>query len=217
MDTNREMAEAIVSNAVVMDWKIYLAFFAVSIIGSFVGAYLKSYGMEKAKNKAIQSDIKIIKEQLSETTLLTEGIRNDIEHSVWRKKELEILRRTKLEEYLFLLYTGNESLHDRVMANYSNSKETHNPLILNKADVLQKLYFPELADLHDDFNRNVAKLLKWMADGEELKGKAISAGIPQRGPGLDHMEAYQDLLFGITRSISEITKKGKEMADQLNA
>ena len=64
---------------------------------------------EKAKYTAIEESLDIIKKQVKATTETSEKIKTALNHDNWRKKELEMLKRQKLEDYYFLILSASIS------------------------------------------------------------------------------------------------------------
>lgn len=110
-DQIKQIVEAILSQTTVDDWYFYFLIFSVILIGAYLGAFIRSFGNEKGKYKAIESSLDIIKKQVSATTETAEKIKNGIELNVWREKDREMLKRQKLEEYLFLILNSTDIYH----------------------------------------------------------------------------------------------------------
>ena len=121
----------------------------------------------------------VLRRQLKATTQVTEQIKKDIEHRVWRKQQIESLRRGKLEEYLTLIYVAVEDLTRDMNNRYFDSKEEVDVHALSKATMIQRLYFPELAGEHGALLVAYAAFKNWMIDGmkdllEKKKGEDSS-------------------------------------------
>lgn len=213
----REIALTIVNEALLKNWLFYALFLIVGFLGAYFGSYIKSYAHEKAKNSAIKSDLDAIKLQLKETTQVTEKIKSDLEHAVWRKKTIESTKREKLEEYFNLIYAGNEALHEQMLSAFFYEEETYDKHALYKADILQKLYFPELSKHHKVFQKATAEYLQWITKGKKEIVAQMENGVKKPTPNREHMALQPEVLNLINTSIIQLTEAGKEIAESLNA
>ncbi len=106
-----ELAQSILDKTFVDDWYFYLILFCITLLGTFLGSYIRGFGKEKAKYSAIESSLETIKKQVSETTKISEGIKSDIELQIWRVKERQALKREKLEDYMSTIYLVRDNNH----------------------------------------------------------------------------------------------------------
>ena len=60
---------------------------------------------------AISEKMNTVVKQLEITTTTAEQIKNEIEHNHWRKKEIELIRREKLEEYMRNMFLAGEAMN----------------------------------------------------------------------------------------------------------
>jgi len=113
----------------------------VAGISGYIGAYLK----KDAEIKALSKNIADIQRQQILLTKATEGVRNDIEHQVWKKQEMYTTRQQKLEEYVRLAYKLRFTVYgdtfEEIMENGFIEKS-------NEMHLLNELYFPELRKEH---------------------------------------------------------------------
>lgn len=203
-------------------WPLVLAavaalMLAIGFLGAYFGAYIKGYATEKAKHKAITADLSEIKTQLKETTKVTEKIKNDLEHEVWRKKTVEATKREKLEEYFNLVYAGIESLHQQMLNAFFYSEEKYDKHAINKADILQKLYFSELSEQHSVFQQAVGKYYRWIAKGRREIVAQLEGGATKPTPSKEHMALQDEILTTINEATTALAEAGKKYVDDLNA
>ncbi len=213
----KKIASEIANETILQNLYFYLLFLGVGFVGAYAVSYVKAYSAEKAKNKAISSDLADIKKQLAETTKVTEQIKSDIEHAVWRKKAVEAVKREKLEEYFQNIYSGKEALHDHMISAFFHKEESHDRHALNKADILQKLYFPELSEAHQGFQMATANYLRWISLGQNHIATQMQQGIPKPSPTQEHMDLQSDILEAINNAATILSEAGKTYADSLNA
>lgn len=213
----KKIATEIVQETFIQNWYFYLLFLAVGFLGAYAVSYVKAFSSEKAKNKAMSSDLEIIKKQLKATTEVTAQIQTDIEHSVWRKKEIEAVKREKLEEYFELIYTGKEALYEQMLSTFFYTEEGYDKHALNKADILQSLYFPELSRPHKGFQSAVANYQRWIAQGQQYIADQIRLGKQKPVPTEEHMSLQPQILEDINEATLILSAAGKDYADALNA
>lgn len=213
----KKIATEISHEAFMQNWYFYILFLAIGFVGAYAVSYVKAFSSEKAKNKAVSSDLAEIKRQLEETTKVTTQIQTDIEHSVWRKKEIEAVKREKLEEYFELVYAGKEALHDQMISAFFYKEEDYDKHALNKADILQSLYFPELSEPHKEFTSTVADYLQWIATGRKSIVAQMKQGAQKPTPTKEHMSLQPEILKAINNAALKLSVAGKDFADELNA
>lgn len=213
----RQIASEIVNESIIKNWYFYVLFLTVGFLGSYGGSYVKGYASEKSKNKAISSDLEDIKKQLKETTKITEQIKTDIEHSMWRKKAIEAVKREKLEEYFTFIYSGKEALHDQMLVAFFRDERSVDRHALNKADIIQKLYFPELVEAHQEFRMATSSYLSWIAAGQSYVAAQMKLGKVHPTPTDEHMALQEDIQNTINYTAALLSEAGKDYADRLNA
>ena len=85
--------------------------YAIKRLNDSVKSYSKSYGAEVAKIDVNTHKLDEIQKQLAQSVEISESIKSDIAHGAWREKELELLKREKLEQYLLNYYEAIENFH----------------------------------------------------------------------------------------------------------
>jgi hypothetical protein len=142
----REIAERIVNEQLLLNWRFYLALLGVAIISSAVVAYAGAYLRKRGEAYATKADFAELLKQLKATTTAAEEAKTLISHADWSSREWKTIRRVKLEEILSSVYA---------LENWVIQKLTHlmdNKLVisslyeapLSQLRQLCALYFPEL-------------------------------------------------------------------------
>jgi hypothetical protein len=142
----REIAEKIVREEILQNWRLYVLLGSISLITSTAGNWLVAYFRKRAETYATKADLNEITAQIRATTEATEKVRVAISHADWAEKEWKTTRRMKLELLLETVY-GLEGWLDDQRSHWifgHESKPVPNPI--DKVFWLGSLYFPELKD-----------------------------------------------------------------------
>jgi len=209
------IAQLILDQTIVDDWYFYAILLGVSILGAFFGSFIRGYGNEKAKYSAIESSLETIKKQVSETTKVSEEIKKDIELQIWKAKEKQSLKREKLEEYVTTIYLVRDNNHLKMENKIFNSNNAFDDHTWNKANMLQKLYFPELLVEHNEFRKAQVSFDKWLTDGMQIKVSQMKAGNTPQIPDKDHMELYSEIQNNFNPALMAIDEKAEKIASEL--
>jgi hypothetical protein len=143
------LAELIVNKQLHLHWQTYLLsgllLFIISAGGTYVGSYFKKRG----ETKALNTDQKEILRQLKVNSEATEKIKHQVEHKVWKEKEVSALKKEKLElllqDVIKLQSAHNKMQHNFIMGENINYADYPELDILDTISMRQKLYFPELS------------------------------------------------------------------------
>ncbi|TCS35687.1 hypothetical protein [Reinekea marinisedimentorum] len=211
------LANLISNQTFTNDWKFYLVLVSLVLIGSFFGAYIKSYATEKAKNSAIMSDLSDIKTKLSETTRTTEKIKNELSHEYLRRQSLENLKREKLEEYFRLVYLSKASLQNEMLNAFYDVSEPYDPEALDRCGIIQRLYFPELRQNHLKFSNATSRYEQWSAIGRKDKAERMLKGEANPVPSESILHSHDELWEAVISSVHELVEAGNELAERLNS
>ncbi len=212
-----ELARAIANEEILSNWQFYVLIVLLSLIGSNVANFINSYVKKRGENLATKADINEIKKQLASTTEITEKIKHDIEHQVWRKQQIETIKRSKLEEYLKYIYIAQEDLSKETKNTYFKTNEPVDVHAMSKATMLQRLYFSELKEAHSKFLNAYSVFQAWLAEGmkellEKQKNKESEPIISKK-----HMEEYPNLLTELNEANLLIEAKAEEISEELNS
>src|SRR6185503_8591540 len=96
----RFVADEVLNHGFIINWRFDLLLLFAWILSISVSAFIGAYFSRKGENRANSEDLEAIKNQLRETTLVTEGIRTNLERMSGRHLKIEDLKREKLEAYL---------------------------------------------------------------------------------------------------------------------
>lgn len=202
----------------VEEYLYWLVFFMFGVLSSILAAYLKGYGSEKGKLKALNENIEQLQGQLSENTKITESLKSEIELASWRHKDRELIKREKLEQYLTLMISLPDMLHAEMNTKFFLCKESpYDASTWEKASMLQSLYLPELSKEHNEFRAAKINFSSFMQEGLRLKAENIRALNDVNAPVPNsHLEGYGDLLSAFNTPLVELNFKAKEIAKTIN-
>ncbi|MEZ9897612.1 hypothetical protein BCU00_019875 [Vibrio breoganii] len=135
----------------------------VSAFGGYLGAYLK----KSAEISSMSDNIKELMSQQKKITEATESVKQDIEHQVWRKKEQELLKREKMEEFATLCLDLPQKLSEEYAKRSIDINADFDRHHLKKFMLIQRLYLPnfeedmeKLISLHEKYEAVVLDVQK---------------------------------------------------------
>lgn len=210
-----DLAQSILDKTFIDDWYFYLILFCLSLLGAFFGAFLRGYGKEKAKYSAIESSLETIRKQVSETTKVSEEIKRDIELQVWRAKERQALRREKLEAYITTIYLVRDNNHLKMQNSLLKGNRSFDEAAWNKANMLQKLYFPELSTEHNQFRKAQVAFEQWLAEAMKANLSQMEQGNAFPMPDEEHMRLYSEIQQNFNPALLAIDEKAEKIASEL--
>ena len=211
-----ELAKAIANEEALINGQFYVLIILLSLVGSYVGNFINSYAKKRGERFATKADINEIKAQLTSTTEITEKIKNDIEHQVWRKQQIETIKRNKLEEYLQYIYIAQESLSKDMHNQYYNTTESVDSHAISKATMLQKLYFSELKQSHSKLLKVHASFTYWIVEGMKELIKKQKDGEQTPSISTEHMDKYPDLLASLNKETLLVEASAEAISEGLN-
>jgi hypothetical protein len=132
----------------------------VSAFGGYLGAYFK-------KGAEIQSMSDNIKELASQQKIIaeaTESVKHDIEHQVWRKKEQELIKRQKMEEFASLCISLPQHLSEEYAKRTEGVNADYDRHHYKKFMLIQRLYLPK-------FEKDMDELIELYGQYEILVGE----------------------------------------------
>lgn len=190
--------------------------YALKRLHESVKSYSKGFGQEVGKIDATTHKLDEIQAQLAQTVEITESIKTDIEHGSWREKELELLKRQKLEAYLMCYYTEKDNLTHKMREAYFDTKTEYDREADSKLSMLEILYLPELNEVHAGFLKVHAEFMTWVTDGQTMIIEQKRAGelVPQVTS--EHMENYPILLQKLNECTLTMERKIKEVGRAIN-
>jgi hypothetical protein len=194
----------------------YVVILCIVVVGTYVGSFLREYSRKRANQFATKADLEQIQNQLRASVEITESVKKDIEHGSWRKKELELLKRDKLEQYLLNYYIEVENLSRRMRRDFFGEESLYDDTADAKLSMLQKLYLPEMDLVHAKFQQVHGEFTSWLFEGQALllkqrqEGETIAV-IPNL-----HMKRYVELLTKLTACTLAVEAKAKEVGRSIN-
>jgi tRNA/tmRNA/rRNA uracil-C5-methylase (TrmA/RlmC/RlmD family) len=212
----KELALEILNETIIYNGYFYLIVLLISTVSSYLVSLLKGSGKEKGKYLAIESSLNTIEKQVALTTKTSESIKTIIEHDSWRKKELEVLKREKLEEYFLHISSLNNALNSEMIDKLFGSKTDYDPHCFDKANMIQSLYLPELLVEHYEVTKAVRNFTSWVADGLFLIAEQLSKGVQNPKPTREFMQKHPALLKALIEPISNALQKSKKVAQAIN-
>jgi len=186
----------IADQTVLANWKFYLLLFAITLVGTAAGSYLRARFTKRGEVAATKADAEEIIAHLTRTTEATKAVELALSHGDWIRREENMLKRTKLEALLVAAYSALTWTNDTTMSAMRGEPLGSMPP-LNELEMLTTLYFPELAS-------------QSMTISQACRTAAIEMG-PVRNEMLE-IDAYIELAKrqSDTSRLTELTEKFKE-------
>ncbi|MBX3628125.1 MAG: hypothetical protein KF892_24155 [Rhizobacter sp.] len=211
----REIAEQIVREQIVGNWKLYAVLGALWLVASAAGGWLSTYIKKRAETYATKADLKEVLAQLKATTEATEQVKVAISHSDWSSKEWKTLRRVKLEELLETAYSLEHWMDEQRNAWMFDAKKSEQRNPIDKLNLLGTLYFPELKDeVLAVVRTHRAAYLELI----EASKKALAAGkdlAAREAVFVDFLERWQQLFAATHKSLVDLTEKAPSLLKQI--
>lgn len=212
----KDLAEYILTGDDFTDFLVYSVMLLLLVVAILIGGFLKSYASEKGKNYASKEDVEKLVEQIKITTEATETIKTSIEHGVWRKKEIENIRRKKLEEYLFLLGNLHNEISKEVDDRLYGIKKEYNPDFYSIITGVRVLYFPELEQVSIGLTQAVSEYKNWMITGFKMRHDGVIDDY--RARAIDrHSLGYEDIINRIGYEVSNNNREVFNLARKFNS
>ena len=143
-DLIREIAEAIVRDQILLNWRVYFLVVTLGALAGMAGYWLAPYLKKRAEVFATKADMHEVLHQVTLTTRATEQVRSAIGKADWAAREWQTIRRLKLEELLSSAYSLDKWL-DFQQAKWLHNEEIDiNDKPTDTLRMLAALYFPEL-------------------------------------------------------------------------
>ena len=212
----KQIALEVMNVTIIQNWYFYCLLLLISIVSAFGVSLIKNFGKEKSKYLAIESSLETIVKQVKLTTETSEQIKTGIEHNVWRKKELETLKREKLEQYFIHISLVNNSLNNEMISKFFGEKVEHDPENFTKADMIQSLYLPELLEVHHDLSKVVVEFQTWIADGLFILANQANAQVKDPSLLQLHMKKQPIVIKNLVNPVFSVLQKTRELAKEIN-
>ncbi|HEU0117912.1 MAG TPA: hypothetical protein VFR09_04690 [Alphaproteobacteria bacterium] len=143
----------------------------VILLVAAAGAYFGAFAKERGKNWATKADFDDLLNQLKTNTRSVEEIKSEIHQADWTAREWNTIQRIKLEELLTAVIGQCAYMEDLRSYHFFNNPEPTNHQLLEKIDMLSKLYFPEMDQTVTEF---VAKCRELMIIVYEASNKILA-------------------------------------------
>ena len=211
----KDIANAVVNQSIFHNWKFYALILVLSIIGSYISNFIKSYSGKRGETLATKSDFEEILKQQQKMTEITESIKKSVDLSHWKQKEYELIKRQKIEQILLLIYKYQDWLYKEVQDKLLTIKENLEPDPYNQIMMIYKLYLPEINDEMDTFINARTEFYGWLVLGMKEVGKNISGTNLKPMASEKHMDKFANYYEPIADAIEEVENKCKEVMEKI--
>ena len=215
-ETIISIATEIANQAIMKNWLLHLLIVLLTIVSAAISAFIGAYFAKRGEQRALSADFENIKQQLVESTKISESIKMDIQALSERTERLQWLKRDKLELYFISILESVEYLSKQMFHQFFNTELPIGPDPLSNASMLQKLYLPELDIEHADFLKSVVAFRTWLSDGMEMQAEAMKVGGNKLPPPKSHLDRYRDFLDVVYSKCSALESAAKELSRKLN-
>lgn len=141
----REIAQQIINEQLLQNWKCYLLLILLIIACSFIASFVTSYSRKRGENFATKTDFDDLVKQLKATTKIAEEVKVAVNHSDWTLREWKTIRRIKLEELVNSIYEAKYWFEKDLSLRMYEGEEHTDSSPFYKVTTIAALYFPELA------------------------------------------------------------------------
>ena len=211
----RQIAEQIVRQELLENWRLYALLLAISAITGVATAFFSSYFRRRGETFATRADFSELLAQLRQTTKAAEDVRSEIAHADWKSKEWKTLRRIKLEELMLFLYETRDWLVEQGSVHMFGSAPNTLTDQQARLDLVTRLYFPEMWNEVQACSITISKkkCMVYEAALAKLKSKddinILSAEV-EKHKGV-WLPAYQTLL----KQVSDVEKKAPDVLSSI--
>lgn len=143
-DLVREIAQSIVRDQLLLNWRFYFLIGAIGGLGAMAGYWIAPYLKRRAELFATKADMGEVLRQITLTTRATEEVRSAVSQADWASREWQSIRRLKLEDLLASAYALDQWL-DMQQSKWLHAEKIDvdgNPM--DRIKLLAALYFPDL-------------------------------------------------------------------------
>ncbi len=253
----QEIVQSIIDQSFKDNFWYYLLTLAVSVVVTWATAYFTASAKKSAEIRAVTSHLKDLKEQQKElsssskageidaisenirsvmtqlevTTTTAEQIKNEIEHDHWRRKEIELIKRQKLEELILLMDQVYDSYLGYIQDELFLNDNSYNFSELSKAKVICNLYLSEMVLPYEELNAEYLNFKLWVSNQKckvlEKQKELFSNGKSIQDPALAafaidllnddvNKKIQRDFVVKFSNLQFDLFEKGGEIALELN-
>lgn len=206
-----KIAEEIVNDRIVYNWKIYLIIILLSVVSVSFAHFLISYFKKRGESLATKADFNEILKQQEKLIRTTENIKNEIDHRLWKKKEHDVIRRQKLEALFMSLTDYKQWLKEEMFHQIYYQKKPLSADPYKKIVMTSNLYFPEMKDELAVFMKATLAFDEWLLRGMNEILQKKKEGDEKPLICEDHKKEFHDIYSAIGASILSIEKKCEEI------
>jgi hypothetical protein len=215
-ETIRALATEIVNQTILSNWLFYVVLACITVVLTAIGSSLSSFFSKRAEHAALTADFDELKNQLRETTSLSESIKIDITQLAERSERLQWLKREKLEAYVVAVLRGAEHLSIDVRHKLTDAEPPTNEDPLIVASMIQALYLPELDEQHAVLLKTVAEFRGWIAKGMQERLDSWKATSVKKAASNQILDQYPYYLDKLNSAVMLVEQAAKELARELN-
>jgi hypothetical protein len=211
----RSLATEIVAQTVLSGWVYYAVLACLTIGASTAGAFLGGYIRRRAEHAALRADFESVKQQLRETTDVTESIKTDIHRISERSEKVRWQKLEKLEAYVTTLLATVDWYSRDMQHRFFDADKPSESDPYRTASMLQSLYLPELAATHAHFAAQLGAFQSWVVEGMKQRAEALrTTGV--NGPVSEqHLSEYSNYLNQLNGAVLEIEQAARGLAREL--
>lgn len=186
----RDLAQAIVSEALLGNWRFWLPLLSLTGVVAALGAFGGSFLRKRGETAAIKRDLDELLTQLRQTTAVATETKTAIERIDWLDREWRKVRREKLEQLLAAVY-DLETWLDHMKDKWLHADEAKaEPRAIERVKLLATLYFPELATVAEDaWKAHVSAYQYILEAGSPAGGAVLDKSAERYGEALDAFTA----------------------------
>ncbi len=198
IDLIKAVANEIVNQSIIGNYKTYLVIIAISLVTGSLSAFLASYLKIRGKYFATKNDFNQILSQLEETTKITEEIKSGFNARVQDENNIKALNREKLERIFsetFELELWFERARSKAL---KKELPDTNESPIAKIEMYQAIYFKEVETEISHLKKYYYPMIHFILDvaGQDIqnhdsymvKFKAV------HNPLLDSLNKFRDAL-----------------------
>lgn len=214
-DLIKEIASEVAAQTISQNLGYYFVFGAITLIASWLGAYLGAYTKKRAEQKAISADFTSIKQQLKETTTLSESIKTDIQSFSERSERIKWLKQEKLEQFMLAAL----DLSDYFIAKaYYELYDKEQPTLEDpwkKIIMLQVIYLPELSLETNRLGSAASQFQDWIARGMQERATHLKTTGKLGATSSAHASEFTAHINSMNTAVIDLQKSAYKTAEQL--
>ncbi|MBC7598260.1 MAG: hypothetical protein H7238_04480 [Polaromonas sp.] len=209
------MATEIVSQTVLTSWLYYVVLACLTILTAGAGGFFGGYLKRRAEHAAIHADFESLKQQLRETTSVTESIKAEIQRMSERSEKLRWQKQEKLEKYITTTLGTVDWYSRDVQHRFFDAEAPSEVDPYRTASMLQSLYLPELAIVHAAFVSHIGGFQGWVVEGMKQRAEIFRRTGSKGSPSSEHCAMYSGHLAKMNAAVQGIEQAAQALAREL--